>query len=130
MLPNGCVYTLIAYATLLHPVKALRSVFPMVMYPRLITLFFSFVSVTKSCVRYWHTNYPVPKAVHSCSQWFCTQDQYHCWHTQWMCTQDPCHCYHIQQLRYLSSVPSGCAQKNYSRTSIIRTLWETYNPAG
>ena len=44
-----------AYATLLHPVKARRSVFPMVMYPRLMSLIFSFVGVTKSCVRYWHT---------------------------------------------------------------------------
>ena len=40
---NGCVCTLI---------KALSSIFPMVMYPRFMLFF---LSVPKSAVRYWHT---------------------------------------------------------------------------
>ena len=45
-----------AYPTLLYPIKALSSISQMVMYPRFMSVLF--VSVPKSCVRYWHTQLP------------------------------------------------------------------------
>ena len=37
--PYGCVYTSMAYPTLLYPIKAQSSIFPMVIYPRFMSLF-------------------------------------------------------------------------------------------
>ena len=48
------MYTIMAYPTILYPIKALSSIFLLVMYPRFMSLFFS-VSVPKSCIRNWHT---------------------------------------------------------------------------
>ena len=87
-IPNGCVCTLMAHATLLHPVKALNSVFPMVMYPRLTSLIFYFVSVTKSCLRYWHTQLP------------CTQGSKLCVPNGF-----------APKISIIAGIPSGCVHK-------------------
>ena len=84
-----------AYATLLHPVKALISVFPMVMYPRLTSLIFSFVSVTKSCLRYWHTQLP------------CTQGSKLCVPNGF-----------APKISIIAGIPSGCVHKIHSTASV------------
>ena len=84
-----------AYATLLHPVKALSSVFPMVMYPRLTSLIFSFVSVTKSCLRYWHTQLP------------CTQGSKLCVPNGF-----------APKISIIASTPSGCVHKIHITASV------------
>ena len=84
-----------AYATLLHPVKALSSVFPMDMYPRLTSLIFSFVSVTKSCLRYWHTQLP------------CTQGSKLCVPNGF-----------APKISIIAGIPSGCAHKIYIAASV------------
>ena len=84
-----------AYATLLHPVKALSSVFPMVMYPRLTSLIFSFVSVTKSCLRYWHTQLP------------CTQGSKLCVPNGF-----------APKISIIAGIPSGCVHKIHITASV------------
>ena len=84
-----------AYATLLHPVKALSSVFPMVIYPRLTSLIFSFASVTKSCLRYWHTQLP------------CTQGSKLCVPNGF-----------APKISIIAGIPSGCAHKIYIAASV------------
>ena len=84
-----------AYATLLHPVKALISVFPMVMYDRLTSLIFSFVSVTKSCLRYWHTQLP------------CTQGSKLCVPNGF-----------APKISIIAGIPSGCVHKIHITASV------------
>ena len=77
-IPISCVHTLLAYTTILYPIKALSTIFPMVVHPRFISLlvypmalytnditlrFMSLLVYPMAVYRIGVPNYPVPKAL-------------------------------------------------------------------